>query len=156
MENKLIDFGKRLFELRNALGKSKTAFAEELGIVHQNQWLEGQRTKGEARNFGSFKLPLHKVALALIEKWQGIEAFCKIARSHVNENLLEVEKASGVALHLTTKLGRSTFAHHALNLWGVSIETVAKMMGHYSTQTTQRFYVKVNTEKIDRDTVGKM
>jgi site-specific recombinase XerD len=58
----------------------------------------------------------------------------------------------GITKTVGTHTGRKTFANRMLNELGVPLETVSKLMLHSSTQTTERYYAKVNETKIQNDT----
>lgn len=119
-------------------------------------WLEGQRKKGETNDYGCFSMPLHKIVLEIIQKYDGIENLPQVNSSKINKYMRESIDQTKYKNRLTTKLGRSTFAHQALNIWGIALESVSAMLGHESTKTTLKYYAKVHKNKIDRDTEGKM
>lgn len=49
--------------------------------------------------------------------------------------------------HITTHVARKTYAMHLLNK-GMSIESVSRVLGHSSINTTQKYYVRVTEERI--------
>lgn len=121
------------------------------------QWLTGARQKGQGeRRYGSFSLPLHIEARKIIDKYGGVSGLPMINASKINKNFKEAIPEGTFQHAITTKLGRSTFAHHALNTWHIPLETVSAMMGHSDTSTTLRYYAKVQDSKIAHDTAGKI
>ena len=52
---------------------------------------------------------------------------------------------------IVTHLGRKTFGYLALNVWKIPIETVSAMLGHKDIQTTQRYYARVQDNRISDD-----
>lgn len=60
-----------------------------------------------------------------------------------NSKLKDVAKSAKLERNLTSHMGRHTFAVYCLNN-GVSIETLAKMMGHSDIKTTQIYATIVN------------
>lgn len=53
--------------------------------------------------------------------------------------------------HLTTHIGRKTFAMMVLNQLGYSIQAVSKMLGHKTVKTTETYYAQVNLELVSRE-----
>lgn len=47
-------------------------------------------------------------------------------------------------------MGRHTYATQVCILRGVPIETLCKMMGHHSVQTTQ-IYAKITNQKVNKE-----
>ena len=68
----------------------------------------------------------------------------------MNAYLKELADICGIKKTLTTHVARHTFATFALAN-GVSIESVAKMLGHTNVRTTQ-VYAKVVDEKKEKAT----
>jgi hypothetical protein len=65
----------------------------------------------------------------------------------MNAYLRELADICGVKKHLTTHLSRHTFATSVALANGVSIENIAKMLGHSSTNMT-RHYARVLDKSI--------
>ncbi|MBE7177562.1 MAG: site-specific integrase [Mucilaginibacter polytrichastri] len=68
----------------------------------------------------------------------------------MNAYLKEIADICGIAKPITFHIARHTFATTVTLLNGVSIESVAKMLGHKNIQTTQH-YAKVLDAKVSRD-----
>lgn len=69
------------------------------------------------------------------------------SNSCYNQYLKELQDHCKITVKLTTHLGRHTFAHRMLNLFGFSLEIVSKMLGHKSIRTTQH-YCKISLKRI--------
>lgn len=71
-----------------------------------------------------------------------------ISNQKYNVSLKVVAQYAGINKNITTHMGRHTFAVFALNN-GVSIEIVAKMLGHTNIRTTQ-IYAKVLNSEVEK------
>lgn len=71
--------------------------------------------------------------------------------SRMNKNLKKISIIAKIGIELETNSGRKTFGNVLVNDFGVDIKTVSVMMGHSSVETTERWYVQVQTKKIKRD-----
>jgi integrase/recombinase XerD len=80
-------------------------------------------------------------AVEILEKY-GYE-LPKISNQKYNAALKAVAAGAGIKFSLTSHCGRHTFATYCLN-HGVSIETLAPMMGHSDIKTTQIYARMVN------------
>ena len=65
-----------------------------------------------------------------------------------------ISERLGVETKVTSHTGRRTFANLALNVWGVSLETVGKMLGHKDMRTTRRYYVEIERQRIAREMIN--
>lgn len=100
-------------------------------------------------------VPILPVVASIIEKYKD-DKFCikhnrlipVNSNQRYNGYLKEVADICGVQRHLTTHLARHTFADIMLNIGGVSLEDVSKMLGHRSIKTTMR-YCRVRKVRID-------
>ena len=121
---------------------------------------ERQKTKVE------FVVPLHPIAEAIIrhclEEQKGNEEQQTVkekgekhifprecSRSVINDRLSIVGKACGIKERLSFHMARHTFGTMSLSA-GIPIESIAKMMGHASTSSTQ-IYAQVTDKKISED-----
>lgn len=68
----------------------------------------------------------------------------------MNSYLKEIADFCGIQKNLTTHTARHTFATVVALSNGVSMENIAKMLGHSDTRMTQR-YAKVLDSSIKRD-----
>ena len=59
-------------------------------------------------------------------------------------------EASGIKKHITFHMARHTYATQTCISQGVPIETLSKLMGHCSIQTTQ-IYAKITNQKVNED-----
>jgi len=73
-----------------------------------------------------------------------------ICNQKMNAYLRELADICGIKKHLTTHTGRHSFATSVALANGVSIENVAKMLGHSDTKMT-RHYARVLDKSIMRD-----
>jgi site-specific recombinase XerD len=64
-----------------------------------------------------------------------------------NQYLKELQDHCKIIVKITTHLGRHTFAHRMLNLYGFSLSIVSRMLGHKSIRTTEH-YCKVSIRLI--------
>ena len=71
------------------------------------------------------------------------------SNARYNGYLKELSVICGINRELNTHLARHTFADMMLNILEFSLEEVSKMLGHKTTQTTQR-YAKVKRQKISK------
>ena len=121
---------------------------------------ERQKTKVE------FIVPLHQIAEAIIlhcreeqdenEEQQTLKEKDEkhifpreCSRSVINDRLSIVGKACGIKERLSFHMARHTFGTMSLSA-GIPIESIAKMMGHASTSSTQ-IYAQVTDKKISED-----
>ena len=97
-----------------------------------------------------------EVPLKILEKYSTNE-YCRkhgvlfpvLCNQKMNAYLKELADICGIKKTLTTHVGRHTFATFALAN-GVSIESVAKMLGHTNVQMT-RHYARVLDRTVMRE-----
>lgn len=107
------------------------------------KWVRAKRVKTGT----PYTLPLHPIALAIIDKYGGIENLPVKANSKRNEKLKEIAAFCGIKKHLSTKIGRKTFANYALNTQRMREETVAAILGHKTTKFVKH-YARITEESI--------
>ena len=113
--------------------------------------------KGRQKTKIMCNIPLMEVPLKILEKYSTNE-YCRkhgvlfpvLCNQKMNAYLKELADICGIKKTLTTHLARHTFATFALAN-GVSIESVAKMLGHTNVQMT-RHYARV----LDRTVIREM
>jgi site-specific recombinase XerD len=123
---------------------------DNVGIgIEGNYWIFTDRQKTSTTS----NVPLLPKALGLIEKYKNnLEVVNKggilpiISNQKMNAYLKELANLAGIKKNLTFHLARHTFATLMLTK-GMSIETVAKMLGHQDIRTTQ-IYAKVVERKV--------
>ena len=90
----------------------------------------------------------------IIEKYKNErktdKVFNMISLSNICINLKEVAKLCGIDRNLTYHMARHTYATQTCISQGVPIETLSKLMGHCSIQTTQ-LYAKITNQKVNED-----
>lgn len=101
-------------------------------------------------------IPLLQIPLKIIESYQDNEVCQKkgvllpvLCNQRMNAYLKEIADLCGIKKNLTTHTARHTFATVALTN-GISIESVAKMLGHSKTDQT-RHYARVLDSKISNE-----
>lgn len=71
----------------------------------------------------------------------------KISLPHYGRLLASIDKYTGINKHLTSHVGRHTFATTVALGSGIPIEVVSKMLGHTNIQTTQ-IYAKILPKQV--------
>ena len=71
----------------------------------------------------------------------------KISLSYYGDLLASIDKYTGINKHLTSHVGRHTFATTVALGSGIPIEVVSKMLGHTNIQTTQ-IYAKILPKQV--------
>lgn len=88
---------------------------------------------------------LLKPVVEILEKYNWV--LPKISNQKYNNYLRDIQEASGITTHITSHVGRHTFAVYMLSK-GIAIENVAKMMGHTDIKTTQ-VYAKILATSVE-------
>lgn len=118
-----------------------------------NLWIRKERHKtGIMCN-----VPLLDVPLGIIEKYKD-HPLCQkrgillpvLSNQKMNSYLKEIADCCGIKKKLSTHTGRHTFCSVVTLANNVSLENIAKMVGHTNTRMTQR-YAKVLDQSILRD-----
>ena len=128
--------------------------AEHLVSDNQgNLWIRKARQKTKVM----CNIPLLDIPLAILEKYEGHPLAKKKGtllpvpcNQKLNSYLKEIADLCGIKKNLTTHTGRHTFSTVVALANNVSLENVAKMLGHTNTKMTQR-YAKVLDQSILRD-----
>jgi integrase/recombinase XerD len=117
-------------------------------------WIEMVRQKTMNTSELKFHVPILPEALRLIEKYEHSAdslfkgtIFPSPTNQYMNRCLKIISKSAGICKNLTFHIARHTFATTITLENGVSIESVAHMLGHSSTRTTQ-IYSKVKKRKV--------
>ncbi|WP_345033022.1 site-specific integrase [Ravibacter arvi] len=116
-----------------------------------SKWIEGHRVKSKGgRQDKPYQMKLHPLALAIIDKYQGIDKLPK--RNNYKRNLILKQIAAyvGINKHLTTKIGRKTLTNYCINVLGISHEATAEILGHRSTNFIKH-YGKLDKSRLDKD-----
>jgi len=115
-------------------------------------WVYSNREKTSTKS----NVPLLPKAIEIIEKYKDHPAanvkgtlLPVLSNQKMNAYLKEIAITAKINKHLTFHLARHTFATLMLTK-GVSIETVAEMMGHLNIRTTQ-IYAKVVERKVSEE-----
>ncbi|WP_460995152.1 tyrosine-type recombinase/integrase [Spirosoma harenae] len=99
-------------------------------------------------------MPLSPKALAIIEKYGGVEHLPKISNSGFNDWLKQIQHMAGIEVHLSVKVARKTFTDVMLNELGISEESVAAMLGHNTTRHV-RYYGKASERRVAKEVIFK-
>lgn len=160
LENKVfhiqrLDLVKDLFLLQCYTGLSFIDLAElkcsdvTTGI-DANQWIIKNRTKTDIRS----AIPLLPKALSIVTKYSP-----KYKKTHhdlllpvysiqkYNSYLKEIADFCGINKNLSSHAGRRTFASTVALANGISIESIAQMLGHSNTKITHQ-YARVSDAKV--------
>lgn len=142
-----------LFLCYTGLLYSDFKLLEQVRITQEKDrfWIEGIRKKGQKKGFGDFLIPLHNEAITIIQKYGSVDNMDKISLEKLNLYLKSIAMNCKIKIKLSTRIGRNTFAHHALNTWNIPAESVARMLGHSSIDTTLRYYTRVGKDKLNND-----
>jgi site-specific recombinase XerD len=116
-------------------------------------WIILNRQKTET---GSY-VPLLDIPQQIIDKYKGTKfsgddgkIFRVRSSASVNGNLHVLAKAAKIEKRLNFHMSRHSFASEICLSQGVPIETVSRMLGHFSIKTTQ-IYAEVSRTKINED-----
>jgi integrase len=113
-------------------------------------WIKGRRQKTDTE----YNIPLLNIPQLILEKYANSPLNDRVLpvpnMVTYNIRLKEVAKLCGIEKNVSSHLARHTFATTIALTKGVPIETVSKMLGHTSINTTQ-IYAKVINSKISSD-----
>lgn len=128
---------------------SKGAYSVE--FIKDRQWLTGHRIKSQGgRKDKPYSMPLHPLALAIIDKYGNVKDLPKRNNAKRNQVLKQIAAYVGLNVHLTTKIARKTLAHYCKNVLGMRDETLAAVLGHTSTKSVKH-YATITNDSIDRE-----
>lgn len=121
-----------------------------------NLWIRKARQKTKIM----CNIPLLDIPLQILEKYKE-HPLCQkkgvllpvMVNQKMNSYLKEIAICCGIKKNLSTHTGRHTFSTTVALANNVSLENVAKMLGHANTKMTQR-YAKVLDQSILRDMQG--
>lgn len=122
---------------------------QELGFelyVHpedRRMWIQGVRNKTQT----NYKLPVHPIALEIIEKYGAFKNLPIKSNSKRNILLKQIASHCNIPKHLTTKIGRKTFTNYAVNTVRMRFETIAAILGH-KTKKFIKHYARITEESI--------
>lgn len=141
-----------IFSVFTGLGRAEMAELSDKNIelrADGSTWIHIKRAKTKV----DCAIKLLDIPLKIIEKYRGegregklfyVPQTCSLSRS-----LKIIAEKCNLGTHLTYYQSRHSFATNCLNN-GVPIETISKMMGHSSIQTTQ-IYAEITNQKIGQD-----
>ena len=129
-------------------------------IDMEKNMISHMQYKGHNRKAKMLYIPLNDISRDILERWNGRyeefvfgllpsgydlsddAAFLKVKNTReatINQSLRSVGDKMGLPFNLHMHLGRHTYAMMALN-GGVDIKTTSSLLGHASTQITERVY----------------
>lgn len=113
-------------------------------------WISSERQKTKT----TFNVKLLDIPIQIIEYYEGLadndNVFPIMSLGQVNVGLKRIARHCKINRTLTYHMARYTFASQICLSQGVPIESVSRMLGHTSIQTTQR-YARLNNEKVIND-----
>lgn len=118
---------------------------KHLHTLDNKIWIRENRAKTNCEAL----LPLFNKAREILDKYNNKLPI--ITNQKYNAYLKEINDILGFDKYLTTHTARKTFAMIKLNEEGMSIESVARMLGHNSTRTTQKTYSRVTHVRINNE-----
>jgi len=136
------------------------AFSDAQGLRYENiEELKGQKwiVVRRKKTNQMCRIPLLPPALAVLEKYKDDPYCIKTglvlpipSNQKTNAYLQEIANLAGIEKHLSTHTARHTFATTVTLSNNISIEVVAKMLGHSSINMTKK-YARVVDDFISRD-----
>lgn len=148
-----------LFQCWTGLAFVDVSELTEEHIVPDNEgnlWIRKARQKTKIM----CNIPLLDIPLQILDKYKE-HPLCQkkgvllpvMVNQKMNSYLKEIAICCGIKKNLSTHTGRHTFSTTVALANNVSLENVAKMLGHANTKMTQR-YAKVLDQSILRDMQG--
>ena len=148
-----------LFQCWTGLAFIDVSELTEEHIVPDNEdnlWIRKARQKTKIM----CNIPLLDIPLQILDKYKE-HPLCQkkgvllpvMVNQKMNSYLNEIAICCGIKKNLSTHTGRHTFSTTVALANNVSLENVAKMLGHANTKMTQR-YAKVLDQSILRDMQG--
>lgn len=116
---------------------SKIVYNEET-----NTYLYTAKRKKTGIQFTTVILP---IGIEILHKYNNQLPY--ISNQKLNQYAKEIQRAADIRTTITTHICRKTYAQTMLS-HGVRMETVAKLLGHSTIQTTQKLYCEVNKDII--------
>lgn len=137
-----------------AFSDVKTLSEEHLVTDNEGElWIRKSRVKTN----NMCNIPLLDIPKQILEKYKN-DPICQkkgvllsvLSNQKMNTYLHEIAEVCGIKKDITTHMARHTFATVTCLANGVTLENVAKMLGHSNTKMTQQ-YAKVLDRSIMRD-----
>lgn len=92
-------------------------------------------------------VPLMKKAYDILEKYNF--SLNLPTNQKYNEYLKEIQNICQIDKKLTTHVARKTFINVMISNYNIDLTDVAKMVGHTSVKTTQKYYIEKETMKMN-------
>jgi integrase len=112
--------------------------------IDGNKWIIKARQKTKI----IATIPLLPIAMEIIEKYKSCSStktwlFPTYSIQKYNEYLVELADLCGINKRISSHVGRRTFGNYALSK-GMSLNVIAKILGHANTLITQKIYAVTN------------
>jgi len=120
-------------------------YNDHVFITDNVEWILLKRKKTHKDTL----LPLLPKAKEILIKYENV--LPHLSNYGYNYSLKLLSRVLKLSVPLTTHSARKTFGMIMHNEFGVSIDTVSKMLGHAKIRTTQQWYVKTDERKILAD-----
>ena len=117
--------------------------------IHKNVLTLQQR-----KTQGTVRIPLASLfrglPLEIIERYRSVEAFADIGHNTTaNRILKDVARKAGVKKNLHWHISRHSCAT-LLNLYGLKMQEIQKILGHARMETTSAHYAETTTKQLDK------
>lgn len=100
-------------------------------------------------------IPVHR-RIAKAVGLYGWDSLPKPSRTYLNRILKKLSDEVGLSIHITTKIGRTTYAVMLLEKYRLSFEEIGKILGHSTVSVTQQFYAQLGFQAFDERIAEKM
>lgn len=137
-----------LIQLYTGMSYKDVFSLEEYNLIYDHQdkrnWIEYRRHKSKV----IAQVPVISKVQKIIDEYGGIENLPRITNTHYNGTLKLFGAWCDIDKNLTSHMFRRTFGMIALNYWLCDIESVSRMLGHDSVETTQKYYATVLKNRV--------
>lgn len=109
--------------------------------------------KRRKKNGNEAVIPYTEKAREIFEKYN--HNLNILSYDKYNTTLKVVAQKAGINKHLTTHVGRKTFAMYMLNQEGYTLEALSKILGHKKISTTETYYTQRTLDLVHRAVLAK-
>jgi integrase/recombinase XerD len=105
-------------------------------------------TNGRVKNDNQYSVMLNQYSKEILQKYNW--SIPAISNQKYNEKLKDIADILGIKKHITTHIGRKTFATlNAINGFGTG--SLMDMLGHTKEDTTNTYYINVGRDRIKKE-----